>query len=103
MSSRASRSVRVAAKALVRSGTALVMQRLPRLISTAFEDTCKEKRPSMSVTVPLVVPFSTTLAPTTGPSASFTTRELNHFPNRKIVQTVSLSDFLFKDYRCFYK
>ena len=29
--------------------------------------------------------------------------ELNQFPNRKIVQTVSLSDFLFKDYRCFYK
>ena len=33
MSSRASRSVRVSAKALVRPGTALVMQRLPRLPS----------------------------------------------------------------------
>ena len=35
-----------------------------------MEDTSNVKLPSISVIVPLVVPFSTTLAPAMGPSAS---------------------------------
>ena len=46
---------------------------MKEISNVAPEDTDREKFPSKSVTVPFVVPFSTTLAPITGsPIASLT-------------------------------
>ena len=64
--------------------------------------TFRRKLPSKSVTVPLVVPFSITVAPMTGPMASFTVPVIScaHIINVPVINNRKLRMLRFACFIC---